>query len=112
MDSKFTLEYRVRRLERLVREGNEDLRSMLFSGKPNLIAAAVRYGYDPNDVHSVGITALMDAAMNDNLPAVRALLRNGADANIKDVDGYTALDYANKYSSDAVVKLLLDAGAK
>ena len=46
---RISLEERIIRLERLIREGQEDLLSMLFSGRPSQVSAALSYGIDPNE---------------------------------------------------------------
>lgn len=65
-----------------------------------------------------GLTALMHAAWNGDVEIVNLLLNAGADANVLDKFGRTALGFApyGKFypleKSEEVVKLLLDAGAK
>lgn len=115
LNMKRTLLERVERLERLMYEGNEDLHAMLFSGKPNQIAIAVKSGYnidEPEFHYPGGMTALMAAAMDGNVRAVRALINAGANVNAQTREGKTPLDYA-KYSDDpAVEELLIKNGAQ
>src|SRR5262245_34917094 len=55
--------------------------------------------------------ALLTAIREDDAAAVQALLAAGADANLRDETGATALMYAALYSSPATMRLLLDTGA-
>jgi ankyrin repeat protein len=56
---------------------------------------------------------LINAALKNNLVAVRKLLDDGVDVNWKDEDGWTALMWAGGgWGHIEVVKLLLDNGAQ
>jgi len=57
------------------------------------------------------LTPLMNAAGNGDLPSVEKLLRNDANVNATDIDGYTALHYAAHCGDIRVVRALLVAGA-
>mmetsp|Transcript_22799 Transcript_22799/g.69772 ORF Transcript_22799/g.69772 Transcript_22799/m.69772 type:complete len:83 (+) Transcript_22799:383-631(+) len=58
--------------------------------------ALLRHGADPNDTKPLsGITALMVAAANDNLPCVQALLDSYADVGAFDSEGLTTYDHAD-----------------
>lgn len=115
---KLTLEERIIRLERLIREGQEDLLSMLFSGRPSQVSAALSYGIDPNEKVN-GKTALMEVAMSnkyDKQPiSVASLILNNkvklANVNLRDYDGRTALHYAAESDYAKLVKLLVNHGA-
>jgi uncharacterized protein len=56
-------------------------------------------------------TAMMDAARADDLPAVRALIKEHADINAAANDGSTALLWAAYHSDVEMTKALLAAGA-
>src|SRR5437867_4217380 len=62
-----------------------------------------------------GVTAnearVADAAMRGDAAAVRALLREGADVNIAEGDGMTALHFAAEHGDPEVAALLLESGA-
>ena len=54
---------------------------------------------------------LLKACCNGNLKKVKQLLEEGADVNVKDEKGRTALMFASWYSHKEVVKQLLEKGA-
>jgi hypothetical protein len=58
-----------------------------------------------------GVTTLMKAAADANLVSVEEELRRGADVNVSDADGYTALHYGARCGDVRVVRALLNAGA-
>ena len=67
---------------------------------------------NPDESDSSGRTLLMKAAKVGNDWQVKTLLDAGADVNLKDNDGWTALMYAVRYQEGLeCVQLLLDAGA-
>jgi ankyrin repeat protein len=59
----------------------------------------------------VAATPLVDAVRQQDVAAVRALLKSGADVNRQEGDGATALHWAANVDSTELVRLLLDAGA-
>ena len=59
----------------------------------------------------VAATPLVDAVRQQDVAAVRALLKSGADVNRQEGDGATALHWAANADSTELVRLLLDAGA-
>jgi len=58
-----------------------------------------------------GAAAFVDAAMNGNRDAVRALLKDGADVNTTQADGMTALHWAAQKGDVELAKILLYASA-
>src|SRR5687767_13975433 len=54
---------------------------------------------------------IADAAMQNDVAAVRALLRQGADVNAAQGDGMTALHWAAQRGNAELARLLLDSGA-
>ena len=58
-----------------------------------------------------GAAAFVEAAMNGNRDAVRALLKDGADVNTTQADGMTALHWAAQKGDVELAKVLLYASA-
>jgi len=58
-----------------------------------------------------GAAAFVEAAMNGNRDAVRALLKDGADVNTTQADGMTALHWAAQKGDVELAKMLLYASA-
>ena len=68
---------------------------------------------NPDEADSLGCTLLMKAAKNGNNWEIKSLLESGANVNLKDKDGWTALMYAVRYQENiSVVEALINAGAK
>ncbi|XP_017475832.1 PREDICTED: G patch domain and ankyrin repeat-containing protein 1 homolog [Rhagoletis zephyria] len=75
----------------------------------NNIEELARFDYQPNDVNACdtfGWTALMMAACEGAKNAVRMLLQLGADKNIKEKCGRTALDIAKQKGHEDIAVLL------
>jgi ankyrin repeat protein len=73
----------------------------------------IRQGADINrQLSDGGETVLMSAAANGKTEVVGVLLENGADVNLKDDRGFTALTYAKIGNHDDVVELLRKHGAR
>ena len=67
---------------------------------------------NPNQTDDKGRTLLMKACENGNDWEIENLLKSGADVNLKDNDGWTALMYAVRYQQNvSTVKSLINAGA-
>lgn len=66
----------------------------------------------PDVRDAAGRTLLMNAAKDGNEKEIKLLLKSGANVNLKDKDGWTALMYAVRYSSNLeCTESLLEAGA-
>ena len=65
----------------------------------------ISYGNDLDD-------ALMDAVYEGNLAKVKELVENGADVNLTNKKGYTALMYASENGHTDIVEFLKSVGAK
>jgi ankyrin repeat protein len=76
-----------------------------------IISAMLAIGYASFARGDQPDTRLMDAAMNDDLSAVRFLIQQKANPNATAVDGTTALDWAVRANDSQMVELLLGAGA-
>ena len=79
-----------------------------------LIAALLKAGADVNAQDVRGMTSLMLAVASEtqDVDVVKLLLKTGANPNIRSLAGETALDWANKYGSQALLDVLKQAGAK
>lgn len=67
---------------------------------------------NPDLADKNGVTLLMKAAKSGNDWDVRTLLSSGADVNLRDKDGWTALMYAARYQNSLnIVNMLIEKGA-
>ena len=67
----------------------------------------------PDQADSKGVTLLMKAAKAGNNWELKNLLNSGANVNLKDSDGWTALMYAVRYQENtSIIDLLISAGAQ
>jgi len=82
---------------------------MRYTGRVGLIAvpllALLNVGAAENSV------SLTDAVKSQNVTAMRALIKQRADVNAREVDGTTPLHWAAYNGDDAAVEMLLKAGA-
>ena len=79
------------------------LRSSVWAA---LLATLVLHGATPPEA------PVADAAMRDDVPRVRALLREGADVNAAQGDGMTALHWAAENGNHELARTLVVAGAR
>ena len=87
---------------------------------PKLVRTLLDKGADPNMVDPTGRTALLYAAVSDELPVeqIRMLLDKGANVNARSAHprsgdtGRTPLDLAKLHGNTPVVDLLVKAGGK
>lgn len=106
----------------LLQAGADPARSTKFG--ENALGIAVRYGSLEaaelllnaapslaNKTSQNGVTPLMTAAQNEKAGLVKLLITGGADVNIKDNRGYTALMRINLYGGTEIADALLQAGA-
>ena len=82
-------------------------------GALGAVKALLESGADPNTVapHSL-TTPLIRAAEGGHLETARFLLERGADVNAQAAGRFTALTAAVDYADPALVRLLVEAGAK
>ncbi|WP_407399212.1 ankyrin repeat domain-containing protein [Treponema sp.] len=67
---------------------------------------------NPDLADKNGVTLLMKAAKSGNDWDVRTLLASGADVNLRDKDGWTALMYASRYQNNLnIINMLIEKGA-
>ncbi len=83
--------------------------ALFYAHDPKIITYLIKAGCNPNERGLLERTALFYAAINNDLDAVKCLVDNGADVNLKTKFGETALSLANHYHE--VVKYLKDKGA-
>ncbi len=76
--------------------------------------SALRRGADLDYVPVLyhGRTPLQQAALLVKIPAMRYLLRQGANPNCADRSGWTPLHLAGEYGQDTMISMLLEAGAE
>jgi ankyrin repeat protein len=77
-------------------------------GRLDELAALLEAGADPDSRGDHGLTGLMVATSGD---VIELLIRAGADVNLQDFSGRSALMHQAWQGNLAGVKLLLDAGA-
>ncbi len=77
----------------------------------NFILFSLSQGYNLQSLNKAGINALHYAVDNEKVNAVRVLLENGADPNLKDKDGLTTLHYAVLVENRKIIELLLEKNA-
>jgi ankyrin repeat protein len=65
---------------------------------------------DVNDKGFFSLPPLLRAALYGKLDALKILLEFGADKNIRDSQGRTALELAKKYNHSEIVEILLHQG--
>jgi ankyrin repeat protein len=95
-----------------IKTASRELDSFFFEvGKGTLQAVKKRLAEAPDLVKAVrvrdGVTALMLAASNGHIDVVKALIQEGANINLQDNGGRTALDLALKKNHTAIVDFLL-----
>ena len=82
------------------------------SGHMRLIGQLINGGAQVNAINALGRTATHYAVSNNNLPALKLLLSNGADTNLADNAGNTPLDVWHVHENKEILALLHAAGAK
>jgi ankyrin repeat protein len=71
----------------------------------------VNYRYPLSRDYADGMTPLLYASKWDNFEIVKLLVENGANINIRAVNGDTALSIARKNNSDKIINYLTEQGA-
>lgn len=92
-----------------------ELRAALFRsiavGGDDITALLLRNGADASNADEFGTTALMLAARDGRLGAMRLLIQFDARVDARDIEGWTALFYAARAQQAGAVQLLVDAGS-
>ena len=86
---------------------NIQLVSAIFANDPSKIRLLLDQGIDLNDCGFFNIPPLIRAVLYGKSKALQALIDCGADKNIKDKKGRTALELAQKYNYPEIVEILL-----
>ncbi|MFH1698947.1 MAG: ankyrin repeat domain-containing protein [Candidatus Zixiibacteriota bacterium] len=92
----------------LVPDRLSPLCSSIAKGRTDWAEKIISMGADVNSADDYGTTALMGAAAIDMVDIVRILLDGGADANVTNRDGRSALDFALENASSRVIEILQD----
>jgi len=84
------------------------------TGDTRQVQALLAQGTDPNEIDGAGGTALIAAAREGHVDAMRMLIKRGADVNRRDdrFARWTPLVHAIHKGQDAAARLLLDSGAE
>ena len=86
-----------------------NLRSAITIRSLSHVIEHIKNGTDLNERSALGETYLHKAVSLGNIPIVEALLEGGADINAIEIDGYTALDFAEEQK---LIDLLRKNGGK
>lgn len=81
--------------------------SAIFANDSFKIRSLLDRGIDVNDGGFFNIPPLIRAALYGKSEALQTLIECGADKNIKDKQGRTALELAKKYNHPEIVEILL-----
>ena len=92
----------------IVNYGNSPLCNAILKGDLATVKKFVEYGADVNEM-SNGLTPLMFAARYNKIEILKYLLEKGADKQIKDERGFTALKYAENSKSTEALAFLKQA---
>jgi len=99
-------------LDKRIQYPKEEFLERTKKGDRNGVATLLAAGIDPNTRYKANTTALMEACVFERGDIVTVLLDAGADVNLKDDFGRTALIFAIQNGSQtSIVKALLDKGA-
>jgi hypothetical protein len=88
------------------------LRVAAIADQTNTVAFLLEHGANPNiKDHHTDSPVLMVMVDAGKIEIIKLLLANGADVNIENTDGISALDIAKEAKRDDIVRLLQQAGA-
>jgi uncharacterized protein len=93
--------------------GSSPMQEAAITGDAEIIKMLLAAGADPDSANADGQTALMVVARTGKIDAAKALLIAGAHVNaIESFGGQSALMWASAESQPAMIRLLLEYGAK
>ncbi|WP_445454230.1 ankyrin repeat domain-containing protein [Flavobacterium sp. 25HG05S-40] len=92
----------------IVKYGNSPLCNAILKGDLATVKKFVEYGADVNEM-SNGLTPLMFAARYNKIEILKYLMEKGADKQIKDERGNTAIKYAENSKSVEAIEILKQA---
>jgi len=73
----------------------------------DMVNYLIEQGKDVNDTtRKSGFTALMGAACYGRVEIAKILIENGADQYVKDLKGFSAIDFARKMNKKSILALL------
>ena len=87
-------------------------RSIALDENVERLAAMLDAGFDVNTLNAAHQTVLMHCCANGRARAARFLVSRGADVNLSDHGGTTAMDFALRHSSRDLCDWLARAGAR
>ena len=94
-------------------EGHSLLHHACIENKLEMCRVLIRAGADVNAQDEFNRTPLMEqiASGNINIEIIKLLLASGANVNLIDADGHSALYFAIIFENEAVIRYLIDNGA-
>ncbi len=90
--------------------GNTLLMHAIARRNQSLIAMLLSEGASPNQMNNEGFAPIHLAASNGDNVAMYSLMMGGADSNLRDKQGNTALMYASKTCNADTLKLMISLG--
>lgn len=90
---------------------SKEIYAYIDSEDTNAIESYYSKGNDPNEIFAFGFTTLIHACAEGKTNSMNKLIEHGADLNIKNSKGRTALGFASRYNYYEIVKILLEKGA-
>jgi DnaJ-domain-containing protein 1 len=95
----------------VLQEKYADLASAVSSGDTAAVAGMLKDGWDPNQIRGNQVPLII-AVKNDDVKMVKLLIRHGADVNLTDSQGNSAMIYAKVRADAKMIEMLKNAGAK
>jgi ankyrin repeat protein len=90
----------------------DHFRALALDENAPAMAAMLDAGFDVNTVNAAHQTVLMHCCANGRSKAARLLVARGADVNVVDHGGTTAMDFAVRHASRDLCDWLARSGAR